>query len=177
MFVAAMIVGGLGGNLSTALGADDAVKPAVPAEKAAEAPAKQWVWLKSQGCWGYGFQREDGLWVVDAGSKRKPAEGHSDLGGFLGWLNATRASHGLAAVGHDPNLTSWAAVNNSHQQARGMGHFVMGPATRQNCAMGSAGSIGSQWMNSPAHRAAMLDPSVRWIGLAGVGAYWTLNMR
>ncbi len=46
--------------------------------------------------------------------------------GFLGWLNATRASYGLPAVGHDPNLSSWAAENNNHQAARGMGHFVMG---------------------------------------------------
>ena len=39
-----------------------------------------------------------------------------------------------------------------------MGHFVMGPARRQNAAMGSFANIGSMWMNSPAHRAALLDP-------------------
>ena len=48
--------------------------------------------------------------------------------GFLGWLNATRASYGLPGVGYDPNLSSWAAMNNDQQAARGMGHFVMGPA-------------------------------------------------
>jgi uncharacterized protein YkwD len=51
----------------------------------------------------------------------------------------------------------------------------MGPSRRQNCAIGSAASIGAQWMNSPAHRAALLDPNIRWIGLAGLGAYWTMN--
>ena len=100
-----------------------------------------------------------------------------DPSGFTNWLNGVRARSGLAPVGYDPNLASWAAANNGQQQARGLGHYVMGPARRQNSAMGSAGSIGQMWLNSPAHRAAMLDPSVRWIGLAGMGMYWTLNLR
>jgi hypothetical protein len=169
----------LGGGFTGSVRADDDAKPApAPAtEGPAQTPTKQWVWLPKQDCWGYGYKRSDGLWVIDPGSKRKPAQMSSELGGFLSWLNGTRAGFGLPAVGHDPNLTSWAAVNNNQQQARGMGHFVMGPARRQNCAVGSAASIGSQWMNSPAHRAALLDPSIRWIGLAGLGAYWTLNVR
>jgi hypothetical protein len=100
---------------------------------------------------------------------------YGDPYGFTAWLNATRASYGLSAVGHDPNLSSWAAENNNHQAARGMGHFVMGPARRQNAAFGSVSNIGSMWMNSPAHRAALLDPTIRWIGIAGLGAYWTFN--
>lgn len=99
----------------------------------------------------------------------------SDPYGFVSWLNATRTSYGLSAVGHDPNLTNWAAMNNNQQAARGMGHFVMGPARRQNSAMGAFANIGSMWMNSPAHRAALLDPTIRWIGIAGLGAYWTFN--
>ncbi len=95
--------------------------------------------------------------------------------GFIAWLNATRASYGLAAVGHDPNLTNWAAVNNSHQTSRGLGHYVMGSARRQNSAMGHYASIGAMWMNSPAHRAALLDPSIRMAGIAGTGSYWTFN--
>ena len=107
-----------------------------------------------------------------------PAEATTTTGdpyGFTGWLNATRAAYGLPAVGHDPNLSSWAAENNNQQAARGMGHFVMGPARRQNSAVGSISNIGSMWMNSPAHRAALLDPTIRWIGIAGLGAYWTFN--
>jgi uncharacterized protein YkwD len=99
----------------------------------------------------------------------------ADPYGFTAWLNATRAQYGLAAVGYDPNLTNWAAMNNNQQAARGIGHFVMGPARRQNSAMGSYASIGAMWMSSPAHRAALLDPSIRWIGIAGLGAYWTYN--
>ena len=103
-----------------------------------------------------------------------PTEG-GDPYGFLGWLNATRASYGLPGVGYDPNLSGWAAMNNDQQAARGMGHFVMGPARRQNAAMGAFANIGSMWMNSPAHRAALLDPTIRAIGIAGLGAYWTFN--
>jgi cysteine-rich secretory family protein len=174
--------GTLGVLMASWAGAARAEEPAKTAEKeaaqpAAAAPRKQWVWLKSQELWGYGYQRSDGLWVIDPGSKRKaaPVDPNAEPTGFLSWLNSTRAAFGLPAVGHDPNLSSWAAVNNAQQQARGMGHHVMGPARRQNCAMGPGSNIGSMWMNSPAHRAALLDPSIRWIGIAGMGAYWTFN--
>ena len=95
--------------------------------------------------------------------------------GFTNWLNATRAAYGLPAVGYDPNLESWAAMNNNHQASHGIGHFVMGPARRQNSAMGGFPGVESMWMASPAHRAALLDPTIRWIGIASYGAYWTFN--
>ena len=95
--------------------------------------------------------------------------------GFTTWLNATRAAYGLAPVGYDPNLAGWAAANNDQQAARGMGHFVMGPASRQNSAMGTFPGVEAMWMASPAHRAALLDPTIRWIGIAGLGAWWTFN--
>jgi hypothetical protein len=100
---------------------------------------------------------------------------YGDPYGFTAWLNGVRANYGLAPVAHDPNLSAWAASNNAQQQSRGMGHFVMGPARRQNSAMGSFASIGGMWLASPAHAAALLDPSIRWIGIAGLGAYWTFN--
>jgi hypothetical protein len=38
-------------------------------------PAKRWVWLESQGLWGYGYQVQQGpnkgYWVIDPGSKRR----------------------------------------------------------------------------------------------------------
>ena len=98
-----------------------------------------------------------------------------DAYGFLNWLNATRASYGLSAVSYDANLESWASVNNAQQNARGMGHHVMGPARRQNSAMGSFANVPAMWMASPGHRAALLDPTIRFIGIAGMGAYWTFN--
>lgn len=98
-----------------------------------------------------------------------------DAYGFTNWLNGVRAQYGLPAVGYDPNLEAWAQQNNSQQNSRGIGHFVMGPARRQNSAMGHYASIGAMWMASPAHRAALLDPSIRFVGIAGLGAYWTYN--
>lgn len=100
---------------------------------------------------------------------------YGDAYGFTDWLNSVRAQYGLGAVGHDPNLSSWAAVNNNHQNAYGMGHHVMGPARRQNSGMGASTTVFQMWMASPAHRAALLDPSISWIGIAASGAYWTFN--
>ena len=57
-----------------------------------------------------------------------------------------------------------------------MAAFVMGPARRQPRPWpGAFANIGSMWMNSPAHRAALLDPTISAIGIAGLGAYWTFN--
>jgi hypothetical protein len=36
----------------------------------ATAPQKQWVWLAQEGVYGFGYQRTDGLWEIDAGSRR-----------------------------------------------------------------------------------------------------------
>jgi hypothetical protein len=102
------------------------------------------------------------------------APASSDPYGFMAWLNATRASYGLGAVGYDQNLSNWAAMNNSQQLARGLGHFVMGPARRQNSAAGG-GFPGAMWMASGPHRAALLDPTISWFGIAAAGAYWTFN--
>lgn len=98
-----------------------------------------------------------------------------DAHGFTAWLNATRAAYGLPAVGYDPNLESWAAMNSAQQAASGIGHYILGPARRQNSAMGGFPGIESMWMASPAHRSALLDPSIRWIGIASYGAYWTFD--
>ena len=98
----------------------------------------------------------------------------SDPGGFMSWLNATRAQYGLGAVGYDSNLEAWASQNNAHQSRMGLGHFVMGPARRQNSAMSGA-NPGNMWMNSPGHRSALLDPTITRIGISFDGTYWTFN--
>ena len=103
-----------------------------------------------------------------------PEATYGDPYGFLYWLNSTRASYGLGPVNYDQNLSNWAAMNNSEQMARGLGHFVMGPARHQNSAAGG-GFPGAMWMASPAHRAALLDPTISWIGIAAAGVYWTFN--
>lgn len=96
-------------------------------------------------------------------------------GGFLAWLNSYRASRGLHALAWDQELANWAASNNAQQRVRGIGHFVMGPARRQNAAMGA--NYAGMWAASPAHNAALLDPSVRSVGLASDGTYATANLR
>ena len=103
------------------------------------------------------------------------ASSWGDPYGFTAWLNGIRASYGLGAVSHDPNLSNWAAMNNGQQAARGLGHHVMGPARFQNSAMGGFPGIEAMWMASPAHRAALLDPTISFIGIAGAGAWWTFN--
>ena len=182
--------------------ANAVAKPNVPIDPV----RKQWVWLTKQGVWGYGYQRADGFWMIDAGTKLSPedfkrtqreqlqstvapavssptpapaqaAAPASDPYGFVGWLNTTRASAGLRPVGIDPNLSSSAQQNNVQQQSRGLGHFVMGPARRQNSAVGNYAGIGAMWMASPAHRAALLDPTITSVGIAGLGVYWTYNAR
>ncbi|QEH38525.1 hypothetical protein OJF2_71280 [Aquisphaera giovannonii] len=108
-------------------------------------------------------------------AQEAPAQpSYGDPYGFLPWLNATRASYGLAPVGLDQNLSNWAAQNNNAQLSHGLGHFVMGPARRQNSAAGGV-FPGAMWMASPAHRAALLDPTITAIGIAAAGAYWTFN--
>jgi uncharacterized protein YkwD len=110
------------------------------------------------------------------GAQSYAQAGGTDSFGFVNWLNGVRASYGLPPVGYEPNLSNWAAVNNGQQAARGMGHHVMGPARRQNAGMGGpASTIWSMWMQSPGHRAALLDPTIRWVGIAASGQWWTFN--
>jgi hypothetical protein len=46
--------------------------PSAPATNLAQtnSPTKQWVWLAQEGVYGYGYQRGDGLWEIDAGTRR-----------------------------------------------------------------------------------------------------------
>ena len=105
----------------------------------------------------------------------QPANQYGDPYGFTAWLNGVRAQNGRGPVGFDANLSSWAAANNGQQQARGMGHHVMGSARRQNSGVGAATTVWQMWMASPAHQAALLDPTITMIGIAASGSYWTFN--
>jgi uncharacterized protein YkwD len=99
----------------------------------------------------------------------------SDPQTFLNWVNSYRASAGLRAVGYDQNLANWAYQNSCQQASRGIGHFVMGTARRQNSGMGALSTVCHMWTTSPAHRAALLDPTISFVGIAGAGMYWTYN--
>jgi hypothetical protein len=47
--------------------ATPSVRPAT--ETTAAAPPKQWIWLSNENCYGYGYINEEGLAIVDAGTK------------------------------------------------------------------------------------------------------------
>jgi hypothetical protein len=150
-----------------------------PAPKSQAAQQKQWVWLASQGVWGFGYKIQQGqhrgLWRIDPDSKCAPSS--SDPYGFVEVLNRYRAQAGLGPVSYDSELTTWAQQNNHVQSARGIGHHV-NPNCFQNCGWNydSAEGVADGWMNSRGHRANMLHPSISRIGIAyGPGPYWTMN--
>jgi hypothetical protein len=149
------------------------------------AKQKQWVWLEKQGLWGYGYEIQDGphrgLWRVDPDSKRKPEDvvPGADPYGFMALLNTYRAWAGLPPLAYDPDLSAWAAHNNVAQNSYGLGHHV-NPNCCQNSAWNvhDAESVAAAWMQSPGHRANMLNPSISSFGIAyGPGPYWTMNAR
>lgn len=98
---------------------------------------------------------------------------------FLGQLNAMRAQRGLPMVSYDVYCYNDARVNNNFQLMRGIGHFFMGCARRQNAAIGQSSSyqvlIG--WCNSPGHAEALFDPSIRLAAVAHDGQAWTFSAR
>lgn len=102
----------------------------------------------------------------------------ADPYGFGGWLNGVRAGYGLPPVGHDPNLDGWAYANSAEMASfNRLAHNVMGAARRQNAGWGHYSQMGALWLASPPHRAALLDPTIRFYGIAGYGAWWTFNGR
>lgn len=152
---------------------------------AQDPPQKAWVWLNSQGVWGYGYQIEEGphqgLWRIDPDTKRAPEElvPTTDPYGFAAILNQYRAARGLAPLVYDHDLSAWAAQNNVAQANRGIGHHVTINCF-QNCAWNTpdAASTAEEWMNSRGHRANMLESSATHFGIAfGPGPYWTMNAR
>lgn len=95
---------------------------------------------------------------------------------FMNWLNSTRAIHGLPAVGYDINLERDCHQNNLQQMSFGLGHFWMGQARRQNAsAIAEFGKVGPCWMDSPGHRAALLDPTIRFFAITQYGVYTTFS--
>ena len=100
---------------------------------------------------------------------------------FLNLINQERWEQGLKPVSLDPMLTRYSYYNSLEQAARGEpGHFVLPPDwKRQNSAMAPQGveQAFRVWMDSTPHRAGMMDPTIRWVGIAGHPPYWTMNAR
>lgn len=105
-----------------------------------------------------------------------PAASGGDAAGFLAWLNSTRAAYGLPAVGYSAEVEASCRQNNILQAARGMNHWFMGCHRRQNAAWGLGfPGVESAWMGSPGHCSALLDPTIRWIGIAWLNGYCTFG--
>jgi uncharacterized protein YkwD len=101
--------------------------------------------------------------------------------GLLRAVNATRAANGLGALRLDSTLTR-AARRHSTEMIQG-GYFahgnfrgrmlafhIVGPFVGENLAWGSgsyaaAGTVISEWLASPDHRANLLRPSFTRIGI------------
>jgi len=118
------------------------------------------------------------LLLVPAGfaASLSPAEA-----GLLRAVNATRAAHGLGALHVDPTLIR-AARSHSSEMLRGnyfahgdfrgrmLGFHVQGPAVGENLAWGTGpfaepGTVISEWLRSPEHRANLLRPGFTRIGI------------
>lgn len=104
-----------------------------------------------------------------------PTSAPTTLESYLYQLNALRASRGLRAVVFDQQLYNDAFTNSVQQTARGLGHFYMGRARRQNSGMGTLSSVFVMWQMSPAHMSALLDPNISRAAIAQNGAYWTFS--
>lgn len=103
-----------------------------------------------------------------APAEMRPVAG--DRWGFTAWLNGQRAMLGLSSVGWDSSLADW-AVRNS---AVGFGHAVrMGRV--QNSGVGDLWAVCNMWLGSPAHAAALFDPTITSVGIGVVGSTWTFN--
>lgn len=95
--------------------------------------------------------------------------------GFGAWLNAYRASAGLAPLAYDANLSGHAATSNQYVRAYGWGrHWYMGGTVYQNLGAGAAGQVWSMWTQSAGHIRALLGNATRY-GIAFDGYYWTFN--
>lgn len=90
--------------------------------------------------------------------------------GFTNWLNGIRGQYGLGAVVWDTNLANAAIINSSY----GYGHIYR-YGRRQNAGQGALQTILLMWMASPAHRAALLDPSITHVGLGQSGNIFTFE--
>jgi uncharacterized protein YkwD len=98
---------------------------------------------------------------------------------FTAAFNDYRIRNGRAALQFSQNLTNNAAQNNRIQNARGLGHFYMGPGTaRQNSAWnyGSTAAVLNGWHNSSGHRVNMLATGLPCFGIHWLGAYWTMDL-
>ena len=99
---------------------------------------------------------------------------------FSAWLNATRIMNGRDAIGIELEMIEVSIENNRLQLRKGLGHYYMGNCKRQNSGQGflNIKQAAEKWMGSHYHKDALLDPTIKYIGVAfGMGEYWTFSAR
>ena len=117
------------------------------------------------------------LVLAAAPASARPAS--TSVSSLLAAVNSTRASHGLAAVRIDVRLARVARAHSADMLRRNYfshGSFsarvrasgARGPVFGETLAWGTAATpqwIIGQWLASPAHRAVLLRPGFRRVGL------------
>lgn len=96
-----------------------------------------------------------------------------DTGGLCNWLNSLRAARGLGGVSLSLELCQDAEANSRI----GFGHFFLGRARRQNVGWGNLNQVCMMWARSPAHAAALLDPSITMVGFGVANNVVTFSAR
>ncbi len=108
-------------------------------------------------------------------------------------VNAERIAHGLKPLRPDPRLEQAAHAHNDDMQARGyFSHTSPEGSTGadRRRATGYPGDAGENllkgtvtpaeavalWLDSPSHRAVILEPAYRGVGTAQGGKYWTQTL-
>lgn len=109
--------------------------------------------------------------VVQA-SYAAPAGGSGNR--TLDLINAQRAAHGLRPLA----AASLGAQSHSNSMASsGSMYHASGWIENVGQGQGSPEQIVSDWMNSPGHRANILNPSATTADVGQSGSFWTLRLR
>ena len=84
---------------------------------------------------------------------------------FMSWLNGVRERSGLKAIGINADSRNVSIQNNNSQsRSNSIGHFNLPRAGVQNSAMRNSNSVEAleaMWWNSGAHRANLMNPSIK----------------
>ena len=115
-------------------------------------------------------------------STSAPGSGGTGSKGLIDEINRVRAMHGLAPVEEKPNLNDAAAANDEANVSTGeLAHHngLINGASGEITAMASDGETPEeavqQWLDSPEHRAILLDPNMKYVGGSINGSYATAD--
>jgi uncharacterized protein YkwD len=115
---------------------------------------------------------------TEAGTEAGGAGG--DARGLLDAINKARREHGLGDVSLSDVLTGYAEANDRANNASGEldHHFPSTPAAEitgwASDGMTPEDAV-DMWLNSPGHRAILLDPAMTQVGVSLMGAFATAD--